>query len=103
MLRIVSTKVARLAAAFLVATFTLSCGSSSEPPTPVAKVSLTPADDTVRVGETAQLTATSKDGNGNTLSGRTVTWTSGSPGVASISQTGLVTGVSDGTSTITAT
>jgi hypothetical protein len=66
-------------------------------------VALTPADDTVRVGETAQLTAVTKDANGNTLNGRVVTWTSGSPGVATVSQTGLVTGVSDGSATVTAT
>lgn len=103
MLRTVSSRVATLAASIMVATLTVSCGSSSEPPPPVATVTLTPADDTVRVGETAQLTSTTKDANGNALSGRVVTWVSGNPGVASVSQTGLVTGVSDGTATITAT
>lgn len=103
MQRTVSTTGARLAASFLVAMLTLACGSSSEPPTPVATVALTPVDDTLLVTETAQLTATTKDANGNTLSGRVVTWASSSPGVATVSQTGLVTGVTDGTTTITAT
>ena len=103
MQRTVSTKVARLAASFLAATLTLACGSSSEPPPPVATVALTPVDDTLRVGETTQLTAAIKDADGNALSGRITTWASSSPGVASVSQTGLVTGVTDGTTTITAT
>ena len=103
MQRTVSTRVALLAASFLVATLTLSCGSSSEPPTPVATVALTPADDTVRVGETTQLTATTKDADGNTLSGRVVTWTSNNTAVATVSSTGLVTGVTDGPAIITAT
>ena len=103
MQRTVSTKVAGLAASFLVATLTLSCGSSSEPPTPVATVALTPAEDTVLVGETAQLTAATKDANGNTLVGRVVSWTSSNPGTATVSETGLVTCVVDGTATITAT
>ena len=103
MQRTVSTKVVRLAASFLVATLTLACGSSSEPPTPVATVALTPVDDTLLVTETAQLTATTKDADGNTLTGRVVAWASSSPGVATVSQTGLVTGVTDGTTTITAT
>jgi hypothetical protein len=103
MQRTVSTKVAHLAASFLVATLTLSCGSSSEPPTPVATVALTPVDDTLRVGETTQLTATTKDADGNTLSGRVVTWASSNTAVATVSNTGLVTGVTDGPATITAT
>jgi len=103
MQRTVSTKVAHLAASFLVATLALSCGSSSEPPTPVATVSLTPVDDTVRVGEATQLTATTKDAAGNPLTGRVVTWTSSNTAVATVSATGLVTGVTDGPATITAT
>jgi Big-like domain-containing protein len=103
MQRTVSTRVARIAASLLAATLTVSCGSSSEPPPPVASVALTPVDDTLRVGETAQLTATTKDADGTTLNGRVVTWASSSPGVASVSQAGLVTGVTDGTTTITAT
>ena len=103
MQRTVSTKGARLAASFLAAALTLACGSSSEPPTPVASVALTPVDDTLRVGETAQLTASTKDADGNILTGRVVTWTSSAPAVATVSQTGLVTGVVDGSATITAT
>ena len=95
-------KCARLSATTVLALLTLACGSSSEPPAPVATVQLSPGDDTVRVGETTQLSATLLDASGSILSGRTVTWTSGSPTVASVSQSGLVTGVLDGTAMITA-
>src|SRR5207249_8864821 len=44
------------------------------------------------VGATVQLTTTLKDAAGNVLSGRSVTWASGTPAVATESSTGLVTG-----------
>ena len=50
-----------------------------------------------------QLTATLQDSAGNTLTGRTVTWASSASAVASVSTTGLVTGVTMGSATITAT
>jgi hypothetical protein len=98
-----ANQCARLSAASILVILTLACGSSSEPLPPVATVQLSPADDTVLVGETTQLSATLKDASGEILSGRTVTWISGSPAVASVNQTGLVTGVTDGTAIITAT
>ena len=70
---------------------------------PVASVVLSPASATVAAGSTEQLTATPLDANGNPLTGRTITWTSGAPGVASVSASGLVTGVAAGSATITAT
>lgn len=79
-----------------------ACGGS-EPPPPVALVELTPPNDTILIGGSTQLTASLKDEDGNILTSRAINWTSGSPTVASISQTGLVTGVADGTALITAT
>ncbi len=72
-------------------------------PIPVASVTVTPAAASVAQGATAQLTATPKDANGNALSGRTITWASSNPGVATVSGIGLVNGVSLGSATITAT
>jgi alpha-tubulin suppressor-like RCC1 family protein len=54
-------------------------------------------------GSTAGLTATTLDVAGKVLTGRTVTWTTSDPAVATVSQPGLVTGVAPGTATITAT
>ena len=70
---------------------------------PVAAVAVTPASPSVQVGQTAQLTATPQDANGNPLSGRTVTWTSSNQAVATVNATGLVTGAAAGAATITAT
>jgi uncharacterized protein YjdB len=44
-----------------------------------------------------------KDALGNVLTGRTVSWGSSNSAVATVSQTGLVTGVAAGSATITAT
>ena len=79
--------------------------SSPTPPTPVA-TSITLSATTLSLaslGETSQLTATVKDQNGATMSGASVTWSSSSASVATVSSSGLVTSVADGTATITAT
>jgi uncharacterized protein YjdB len=72
-------------------------------PVPVASVSVTPAVDSVVVGQSVQLAAIPRDSAGATLTGRAVTWTSSAPATASVSSSGLVTGLVAGTVTITAT
>src|SRR5437867_2274924 len=70
---------------------------------PVASVTVSPAPASVQAGQTVQLTATPKDANGNTLTGRTVTWASSNTSVGTVNASGLVTGVVAGSTTITAT
>jgi hypothetical protein len=70
---------------------------------PVATVSVSPAAPSVNVGQAVQLTVTLKDANGNTLTGRVVTWGSSNPAAATVNGSGLVTGVAAGSATITAT
>src|SRR5207249_3393785 len=70
---------------------------------PVASVVISPVTAVVLVGATVQLTATLKDAAGNLLSGRSVTWASSTPAVATVTSAGLVTGVAPGAATITAT
>src|SRR2546425_1970437 len=70
---------------------------------PVASVTVSPATASVQVGQTVPLTATVKDASGNTLTGRTVTWTTSNASVATVSASGLVSGVAAGAATITAT
>jgi uncharacterized protein YjdB len=69
---------------------------------PVGSVTISPSSATVTLGGTVQLTATVKDTAGNVLSGRTVTWTSLSTGIASVSPTGLVKSVGVGSTVISA-
>jgi hypothetical protein len=74
------------------------------PVIPVATVDVSPASAIVAVGGTVQLAASPRDAGGEPLPGRTVTWATNAPGVASVSSTGLVTGVgAGGPATITAT
>src|SRR6266480_3581983 len=70
---------------------------------PVASVDVTPPTASVQVGQTVQLSATPKDVNGLPLSGRTLTWTSSNTSVATVSNAGLVSAVTPGSATITAT
>ena len=73
------------------------------PPAPVASVSVNPASLTPLVGGTQQVTAVLKDASGNTLTGRSVSWQSSAPLVASVTTTGLVSGLLPGVATVTAT
>lgn len=72
-------------------------------PAPVATVAVSPTTTTISAGATSQLTATTKDAAGTTLVGRVVTWTSNAAGIATVSSTGLVSGVAAGSAVITAT
>ncbi|HYS21680.1 MAG TPA: Ig-like domain-containing protein, partial [Gemmatimonadales bacterium] len=72
-------------------------------PMPVTSVTVTPAPATVLVGQTAALAATLRDSASNILTGRVIAWTSGNPTVATVSATGVVTGVATGSTAITAT
>ncbi len=73
------------------------------PPAAVASISLPRDTATLVPAATLQLTATAKDAAGNALAGRTITWSSGAAGVATVSTSGLVTAVIPGTAMITAT
>src|SRR5439155_394255 len=90
------------------ATITAASGGKSGTSTitaaivPVASVVVSPASASVATGNTVQLTATPKDAAGNTLSGRSITWSSSATTVATVSSSGLVSGVTIGSATITA-
>ncbi|MBL0172902.1 MAG: Ig-like domain-containing protein [Gemmatimonadaceae bacterium] len=68
----------------------------------VATISLSAATLSFPVPLTRQLLATVKDAAGNDLF-RPITWTSSAPTVATVSSAGVVTGISAGSATITAT
>lgn len=77
--------------------------TTNPPPATVASISLTPDSSDVVVRGSGQLAATTRDASGATLSGRTVSWSSSSDAIATVNSSGLVTAVSSGTVTITAT
>ena len=72
-------------------------------PIPVSLVEVTPTQSSIIIGHGVQLTATPKSSTGQTLTGRTVSWNSGAPGLASVSANGMVTGLQVGTAVIFAT
>src|SRR5438552_1524824 len=71
--------------------------------TVAAAVGVTPATATGQAGQTVQLTATPKDANGRALSGRAVSWSSSNTSVVTVSNAGVVSAVTLGSATITAT
>ena len=78
-------------------------GSPTSTPTPVASVSFNIASSSVVVGAALSLSVTLKDASGIALTGRTVTWSTSAANVASVSASGVVTGLAAGVATITAT
>lgn len=85
-----------------------STGGTTPPPPPpggpasVSVVLLTPAAPSLTVGDTLRLTVVLRDSANNTLTGRTVTWSSTNAAVASVSG-GLVTALVAGTTIVIAT
>lgn len=71
-------------------------------PAAVAAVQIAPMTLTLDLGATEQLTAVTRDALGNILLGRVVTWESTAPAVVSVSEQGLVTGLSAGSAFVTA-
>ena len=90
------------------ATITASAGSASGSAVvtvtqSVASVEVSPSVDELTVlGATVQLTAEAFDANGHAVAGAEFSWESSDVAVATVDESGLVTGVSKGVATITA-
>ena len=95
----------RLWPAFALLPILVSACDGEDPiePAQVADVEVTSPAEALGIGETAQLAVRVLDADGNELTDRAVTWQSSSDAVATVSATGLVTGVAAGAATITAT
>ena len=77
-------------------------GGGGTGPTPVfTSLSVTPANVSVVVQGTQNLTVSAKDQNGATMSGLSSTFQSNDVSVATVTSAGVVTGVAAGTTTIT--
>lgn len=72
-------------------------------PVPVARVVAAPTQITLNPGQTSQLIITLNDSAGNVLTGRSIAYTTSDPQIATVSATGLVTAVAEGTAQIQAT
>ena len=80
-----------------------TCNDDTGVPPVVASVVVTPASATIAAGATTALTATALDATNQPVPGVPFTWSSADAAVATVSSTGVVTGVSAGTTTISAT
>jgi len=90
------------------ATITASAGGVSGSATvtvaqEVSAVAVSPAADTVASGDTLRLTAEATDANEHLVTDAEFSWTSSDASVALVDANGLVTGVTEGEATITAT
>ena len=90
----------RLRATILI--LAMGIAGCNEPAT-VASVQVTAPESTVEVGEEVQLTVTAHDAGGGVLEGLPVEWSSSDPAVATVSSSGLVTAVGQGTADLEAT
>ena len=93
--------------AFILCGMVGACSKTDTPTTltdAVASVAVSPGSATLTwVGETVQLTGSATRASGGTVSGGTYTWSSADAAVATVSSTGLVTAVSEGATTVSAT
>ena len=90
--------------AFVTATVDGVSGSAAVTvlPVPVFSVTVAPATFSLAQGAAQALTATVRDASGNTLTGRTVNWSSANAAIATVSTAGVVTAISGGSTTISA-
>ena len=102
----------RFGLAPLALAFILSCGDSPTEPAPPSppppdaprptSISIAPASVTfLALGDTARLTAEVRDQNQGPIPGATVTWTSSNEAIATVSASGLASGVGNGEAAIT--
>src|ERR1044071_8563621 len=63
---------------------------------PIFLVVVSIAVNSILVGQQSQCTAVAKDINGNTIPGTTASWSMNREGIASISETGMATGLAAG-------
>jgi uncharacterized protein YjdB len=80
----------------------LSCQELAVTAVDIASIEIRPGAPTIPIGETMRLTARLIDGEGNELAGRTVSWSSTNGSIASVDGSGVVTGHTLGSATITA-
>jgi uncharacterized protein YjdB len=82
-----------------------SGGTTTPPPPPatVASVVVAPGTLNLVVGQNGTLAATALSASGTAISGKTASWSSSTPAVATVSTEGVVTAVTAGSSTVTAT
>ena len=91
--------------AFLAAAAAALAGCNSDstsPPPAIGSIRVTGSSTSVTVGSDIQLQAVARDPDGVPLTGVAFTWSSENNAIATVGNTGIVSGVSVGTTNITA-
>ena len=101
--RTLAIGVMSCAAALLIACGDGSPAVTPPPPIVVSLVEVSAATSTLIRTQTVQLSAVARTSAGTVVSGELPVWTTTAPGIATVSTSGLVTGVAAGTATIRAT
>ena len=83
-------------------TATLTVTEPPPPPPVVDRVTVSPSSPSIEKGETQQFTASAYDSDNEIISGKTFNWSSSNTLVATVSASGLATGVGAGSTTIKA-
>jgi alpha-tubulin suppressor-like RCC1 family protein len=77
-----------------------ACTDSTQPGGAVASIVIAPGIDTLPTGDTLRLVAAALDSRGDLVLGQPMAWSSSSPGIATVTSSGLVTGKAPGVATI---
>jgi Bacterial Ig-like domain (group 2) len=91
-----------LALALLVAATGCKNEKITDVPVDVDRVDVSTAAITIQVGQSTSVSAVARSQSGQSLTARTIQWTSSNAAVASVSSAGQIAGVSTGTATISA-
>src|SRR5437868_14226664 len=92
-------RLSRAASAAVATAFLLSCGGGGEATAPrpvLTTLTVSFPNSTITVGQSANASVSGLDQFGTAIATGTVTWTSGSSAIASVSASGVVTGVAVG-------
>jgi hypothetical protein len=104
-----ASRVRRILSPAVVVVVVASCGGGGDgggttnPPGTVARVDITAPSASIEVSQNMQVTVRYFDASSSQLTGRTVTYSTSNSNIATVSTSGLVTGVGPGAVTITAT
>ncbi len=104
--RFAAPDVRSTAAVVALVLLTAACGGDDSPTEPesrpVATVTVAPTADTIAIGGSTSLTATTRDAEANVLTDRPITWSSSNPTAADVDTAGRVTALDVGSAIITA-
>ncbi|HSH46081.1 MAG TPA: Ig-like domain-containing protein [Longimicrobiales bacterium] len=98
----INTSASRTAAMALLVLGVAACDSSTDTEE-AATVTLAAGAQSIFIGDTLHLTVTARDGDGDIINDPAVDYGSSEPSVAQVGDDGVVTGISEGVTTVSAT